>query len=285
MKASVDCVHCYLKQAVNCMSIAGVDEDRQYPVLFNIMDNIKTMDRQRTPAENSTEMLINLYQMINSNDPYQEIKKRLNTLGLDLYPGLKEYINKSGNKLYNALKIAASGNIIDLGINRDFDINASLEHSLSIGFSKDDYDRFIEKLGRVDQVVIVGDNAGEIVFDKLLVEELNQMGKKVAYIVKGGPILNDATMEDAVEVGMDKIAEVMTTGSNYLGVPLNKVAPEVVTLLANSDLVVSKGQANFESLEHEELARDRVFFLLKIKCPWVGKTAGANLGDVVFFAR
>ncbi|SFG64390.1 hypothetical protein SAMN05660649_02265 [Desulfotomaculum arcticum] len=285
MKASIDCVHCYLKQAVNCMSIAGIDEDKQYPVLFNIMDNVKTMDRQRTPAENSTEMLINLYQMINSNDPYKEIKQRLNTLGLDLYPKLKAYINKSDNKLYDALKIAASGNIIDLGISRDFDINASLEHSLSEGFSKDDYDRFIDKLNRVDHVVIVGDNAGEIVFDKLLVEELNKKGKKVIYIVKGGPILNDATMEDAIQVGMDTITEVITTGSNYLGVPLNKVAPKIVTLLADSGLVISKGQANFESLEHEELARDRVFFLLKIKCPWVGTTAGANFGDVVFFVR
>ncbi|KJS15654.1 MAG: hypothetical protein VR69_12785 [Peptococcaceae bacterium BRH_c4b] len=285
MKCFVDCVHCYLKQAANCMSIAGIDEERQRQILFELMDDIKKMDHHRTPAENSTEMLFKLYKLINSDDPYKEAKYKSNTLALELYPKLKENLNGSVNRLYDALKISVSGNVIDLGINKSFDINASLKQSLNVGFPLDDYHRFAAKLGNVDHLVIVGDNAGEIVFDRLLAEEITSMGKKVTYIVKGGPVLNDATMEDAEQAGMHKTARVITTGSNYLGVPLQKLSEEVEKLLNESELVISKGQANFESLEHEELARDRVFFLLKIKCESVGKVAGAKFGDLVFFTR
>lgn len=285
MQSFVDCVHCYLKQAVTCMSIAGIDEDRQYGILFDLMDDIKSMDRKRTPAENSTEILLKVYKLINSDDPYKEVKKKSNLLALEWYPLLKDFLKRSQNRLHDALKISASGNVIDLGINRSFDINASLKHSLDAGFSKDDFGMFFNKLDKEDEIVIVGDNAGEIVFDQLLVEELSSMGKKVTYIVKGGPVLNDATMEDAIQVGMDKAARVITTGSNYLGVPIQKVSGEVGRLLKESGLVISKGQANFESLEHEKMAEGRIFFLLKIKCECVAKVAGANFGDVVFFTR
>lgn len=285
MQSLVDCVHCYLKQAVTCMNIAGIDEDRQYQVLFELMDEIKTMDRERTPAENSTDVLLKLYKLLNNDDPYKEVKKKSNLLALEWYPLLKDFLRRSENRLYDALKISVSGNVIDLGINRSFDLNASLKHSLNAGFSKDDYGMFIKKLAGEDEIVIVGDNAGEIVFDKLLVEELSSMGKRVTYIVKGGPILNDATMEDAVQVGMDRVAKVITTGSNHLGAPLQKVSAETGKLIKEAGLVISKGQANFESLEHEETARGRIFFLLKIKCECVAKVAGADYGDIVFFTR
>jgi len=285
MRCFIDCVHCYLKQAVTCMTIAGIDEDRQYPILYELMDDIKIMDSKRTPAENSTELLLKIYQLINNDDPYSEAKKKSNRLALALYPALKDFLQRSKNRLNDALKISVSGNVIDLGINKSFDIDASLKYSLDAGFAKDDFSLFVKKLNQEDNIVIVGDNAGEIVFDKLLAEELVAMGKRVTYIVKGGPILNDATMEDAIKVGMDNVAKVATTGSNYLGVPLRKISGEAGRLLMESGLVISKGQANFESLEHEETAKGKVFFLLKIKCECVGIVAGANFGDVVFFTR
>lgn len=285
MRCFVDCVHCYLKQAVSCMTIAGISEDRQYPILFALMDDIKALDPARTPAENSTVLLLKVYKLINNDDPYREVKRKSNRLALALYPALKEYLKTSRNRLHDALKIAVSGNVIDLGINRSFDIDASLKHSLATGFAKDDYHAFTTKLAQTDEVVLLGDNAGEIVFDKLLAEELSALGKKVTYVVKGGPVLNDATMEDAVQVGMDATARVLTTGINYLGAPLGKVSREAGSLLHKTGLVIAKGQANFESLEHETIARGKVFFLLKIKCECVGVTAGANFGDIVFFTR
>ncbi|KJS03315.1 MAG: hypothetical protein VR68_01520 [Peptococcaceae bacterium BRH_c4a] len=285
MQPFVDCVHCYLKQAVTCMNIAGIDEERQHRILFDLMDDIKIMDRSRTPAENSTEMLLTVYKLINNPDPYKEVKIKSNDLALELYPDLKDYLDRSGDRLREALKISVSGNVIDLGINRSFDINASLKHSLNTGFARDDYDLFKKTLDTAEEVVIIGDNSGEIVFDRLLAEELSRMGKRITYIVKGGPILNDATLEDAAQAGINKTAGIITTGSNYLGLPLKKVSGEIIKLLKESRLIISKGQANFESLEHEDLARGRIFFLLKIKCESVGKVAGATFGDNVFFTR
>jgi len=285
MQAQIDCFYCYFKQIVNCMDIAGIEEDRQYRILFDLVDDIKKMDRTRTPAENTTEMLLKLYRKIDNSDPFKESKEKSNALALKLYPALKDYLQKSTNKLYDALKISVAGNIIDLGIQKNYDLNASLQYSLKEGFSRDDYPRFMEKLTASDSVLIVGDNAGEIVFDRLLVEELIHLGKKVTYLVKNSPILNDATIDDARQAGMDKLATVITTGSNYLGTPLTKISGEVRKLMEESSLVISKGQANFETLEHEEPAKNRFFFLLKIKCSCVGQVANAKLGDIVFFTR
>jgi len=285
MQAQIDCFYCYFKQIVNVLDIAGIEEERQYQLLFDLVDDVKQMDRTRTPAENTTEMLLKLYRLIDDPDPFKASKEESNAVALEYYPFLTDYLQKSTDKLYDALKIAAAGNIIDLGIKKDYDLEASLQYSLKEGFAIDHYPKFAERLAVSDGVLIIGDNAGEIVFDRLLVEELTRRGKKVTYLVKDIPILNDATMDDARQVGMDQIATVITTGSPYLGLPLAKIPAEARALLAEANLIIAKGQANFETLEHEELAKDKVFFLLKIKCDCVGQVANAKLDDVVFFTR
>ncbi|SFQ39371.1 damage-control phosphatase ARMT1 family protein [Caldicoprobacter faecalis] len=283
MRATVDCVHCYLKQAVSCMRMAGLDEDSQHEILFKLMDYVKGLDRNATPAENSTYAVLKTYELMGVDDPYKEVKRQSNDLALELYPRLKRMLDEYGDRLHSALKIAVAGNVIDLGIRRSFDIEGELRYSMETGFSKDHYDRFKQKLENVDEVLFLGDNAGEIVFDKVLVEELVSLGKKVTYVVKEGPVLNDSTMEDAIYVGMDKVARVITTGSRFLGVSFKHMSQEFADALNKAPLIISKGQANFESLEQHEMAQDRVFFLLKIKCDEVAKAAGAALGDVVFF--
>ncbi|MFS8501659.1 MAG: ARMT1-like domain-containing protein [Caldicoprobacter sp.] len=285
MRATVDCVHCYLKQAVSCMTMAGLDEDSQHEILFKLMDFVKGFDRQATPAENSTYAVLKTYELMGVDDPYKEVKKQSNDLALELYPRLKQMLDEYEDRLYSALKIAVAGNVIDLGIRRSFDIEGELRYSMEAGFTKDHYDRFKQKLGKVNEILFLGDNAGEIVFDKVLVEELVRLGKKVTYVVKEGPVLNDSTMEDALYVGMDKVARVITTGSRFLGVSFKHMSQEFADALYKAPLIISKGQANFESLEQQEMARDRIFFLLKIKCDEVAKAAGAGLGDVVFFTK
>jgi hypothetical protein len=266
------------------MENAEIDEDVQYEVLYNLMDYIKSFDKNDTPAENSTRAILKAYEMIGVNDPYERAKKESNDAALLLYPKLKNIVENSNDSLYKALKIAVAGNIIDLGINRDYDINKALHHSLEVGFAKDDYILFEEKLRNVREVLFLGDNAGEIVFDKILVEEMIKREKKVVYAVKEGPILNDATIHDAAYVGMDRIAEIITTGSNYLGVSVNQSSPDFLEKLRSAELVLSKGQANFESLEGKDLTAAKVFFLLKIKCEGVGRVAQAEFGDIVFIA-
>ena len=285
MRTYVDCIHCYLKQAVICMTIAGTDEDKQHEVLYELMDTIKGFDRNETPCDNSTKILLQVYKSIGINDPYIKAKKDSNDLALEIFPKLKAMLENSSDRLYDSLKCSVAGNVIDLGINKTFDIDESLRQSQKAGFAKDDYKKFVTMLNKVDRVLVLGDNSGEIVFDKLLVEELVSMNKKVIYVVKGAPILNDATMEDAVYVGIDRIAEVVTTGSQYLGISLSNISQDLLELLHNTEVIISKGQANFESLEQEAWAKEKIFFLLKIKCECVGKVAEAQFGDLVFFTR
>jgi len=232
---------------------------------------------------NSSKALLKTYELIKNSDPYKEVKKQSNDLALALYPRLKEYLNTVSDRLHEALKISVAGNVIDLGPQRDFDVEKELDHSLRFGFTIDHYEKFIQKLESAKELLFLGDNAGEIVFDKILVEEIRAMGKKVTYVVKEGPVLNDATMEDAVYVGMDKVAKVITNGTNYLGTCLDRVPAEFLDLLRNTDIVISKGQANFESLDQDEMAKGRIFFILKVKCENIAKETGVKLGDVVFF--
>lgn len=285
MHSSIDCVHCYLKQAVSCMQHAGTDSSRQYDVIFELMDFVKDFDRNASPAVNSTLALLKTQEIIGSKDPYSKVKRQSNALALALYPRLRNIIAKAKDSLYEALKVSVAGNVIDLGISRSFDIEEGLRYSLEAGFSLDHYSRFLKQLEKTDRLLFIGDNAGEILFDRLLVEELAARGKHVTYVVKQGPILNDSTMEDAVYTGMDKVATVITSGSNYLGAYLEKISPKFKDLLENTDVIIAKGQANFETLESESFLRGKTFFLLKIKCDEIARVSGSRLGDVVFFSR
>lgn len=281
MNALIDCIHCYLKQAVSCMEMANVPDERKKEVLYELMDFIKTLNPHASPAYNSSLVLLKTYEIIQNNDPYYFAKKQSNALALELYEDVKKRIFESKDPLYESLKAAVAGNVIDLGIKREFDVESELSHAFDFGFSIDDYPLLKKKLHSSKNIVIAGDNAGEIVFDKVLVEVLNQMGKNVYYIVKTKPILNDATLEDAKEVGMDKIATIVETGVGLLGVPKEFVSSQLKQLILNADIIISKGQANFESLDEFEEIQDNIFYLLKIKCEYLAKKLNFKHGDLV----
>ncbi|BCS81520.1 damage-control phosphatase ARMT1 family protein [Anaerocellum diazotrophicum] len=281
MKSLVDCIHCYLKQAVSCMEMIKVPDEKKIEVLYNLMDFIKTLQPSDSPAYNSSLVLLKTYEFINNPDPYYEAKKSSNKLALELYPRVKEKVQRADDTLYEALKVSVAGNVIDLGIQRDFDIDKELEHAFDFGFWIDDYPLLKEKIEKAKNIVIVGDNAGEIVFDKILVEILNKMGKNVYYIVKSKPVLNDATLEDAEEVGMNRIANVIESGAALLGVPKDFVSEQVKNLISTADVIISKGQANFETVDDFEDVQSNVFYLLKIKCEYLAKKLKFKQGSLV----
>jgi damage-control phosphatase, subfamily I len=285
MKVGIDCVYCYLKQAVSCMSMIGVKEDTQHEVLYSLMEDVKNLDRNATPCDNSSEIIFKTYEQIGTQDPYVEVKRHSNDLALSLYPSLEDIVDTSEDKLYTSLKLAAAGNVIDLGIHKSFNIDEAITQSIEKGFVVNHYKEFRAALDKVDTVLILGDNAGEIVFDKLLVEQLLGLGKKVIYSVKSGPVLNDSTMEDAVYTGINKIAQVVESGSRYLGTPMTKLSEEFRDIVESSELIISKGQANYESITEETNLKDKIFFLLKIKCESVGEDARCPFGEMVFFKK
>lgn len=282
MKSTIDCIYCYLRQAVNCMKHAKVPMDEQPDILYSLMDTIKTLDTNQTPCYNSTFTIRKTYELSKCIDPFKEEKIDSNHKAKKLLQSLEGSINY--NDLHKLFVLSSAGNIIDTGIMFEYDIEKTMKETLKSGFSVDNYDLFSKKLQNAQTILYLGDNCGEIVFDAPVVEFLSNLGKDVYYAVKSAPILNDALREDAIFAGIDKYAKIVETGSGFLGVNPDDSSEEFMNLLNNADLVISKGQANFESLDEYPGANGRIFFILKIKCDGIAiRIPGSTYGDSVFY--
>ncbi|MDD2234174.1 MAG: ARMT1-like domain-containing protein [Desulfitobacteriaceae bacterium] len=276
------CIPCYLKQAINTFNQVGVEDEKAQQLLRTVLPVINTLDPRRTPAENSTVLLHKLNGLLDNPDPFLRAKQKSNELALRMLPRLRKIVEESTDPLFTACKVAIAGNIIDLGILENFDIDASVEHALGSDFAHNDAQFFKNQVEAAHRILILGDNSGEIVFDRLLAEQLKRMNKEVVYAVKGGTILNDATMEDAETTGMTEAVKVIDNGTNYIGTILEYCSPEFCQVFFNSDVVISKGQGNYETLESIPEAGDKTFFLLRAKCPAVARKLEVKLGDIVF---
>jgi len=281
LREELDCIVCYLKQVASIAKHVKLEEEAARNLVWGTFPLLPTLTPGITPAENCSLVLHRAHELLGETDPYDQAKKESNLAAMDLLPRLRARIAASPQPLYTACQVAAAGNIIDMGINPDYDIDASLREALANKFAKDDFAAFQMRLVSANRGMIIGDNSGEIAFDRLLVEQMRQAGAEVAYAVKGGPILNDATVEDAKQVGMAEVATIITNGNNFLGTVLDRCSPEFRRAFAEADLVLSKGQANYETLESVPEAGERTFFLLRVKCPIVARSLNAELGEMV----
>lgn len=282
MECVAECTPCYLKQVISAFMAAGLDQEEQRRLIKGVTKVLPYIDDSKSPAENSSIVLLEAYKLMGIEDPFKEAKKQSNLMAMRLYPQLREKVLQADDPLLMAIRMSAAGNIIDMGILREFDVDASIEGALSTGFAICHYAEFKEALAHASRVMIIGDNSGEIVFDKLLVEQLSLYVNDVVYSVKSRPILNDALMDDALMVDMVNIAHVIENGNQYLGTVLDACSPEFLQAFERADVVISKGQGNYESLEGTDIAGHKTFFLFRAKCPWVAARAGVNNMDLVF---
>jgi len=216
-----------------------------------------------------------IYRVTKIKDPFKKVKKSCTRRLLDVYPEFKEKIKNSKDALYTALKFATLANAIDLGANPDFVLEEELRNFTIRDFDVCDYSEFKYALKRARNVLYIADNAGETVFDRLLIEELN---RPVIYVVRENPIINDAIMEDALDAGLDKVAEIISSGCDAPGTILKLCSWKFRRIFARADLVISKGQGNYETLSN---CRRQIFFLLKLKCPVIARDMGFPTGSVV----
>lgn len=281
MKAEVECIPCMLTQAINTTRMVTEDEETLLKVVREVIECIKESDLDLPPATFSTPAYRIAERITGVGDPYKEIKKRYNDLALKMSTEAKRIIDKSKDRLHTAFKLSVVGNIIDLGIGHPFNLEETTAEILKSGFAIDHFQKFKEDLQSSKKILFVGDNAGEIVFDKLLVEELRDY--YLTYAVRGGAIINDATLEDALYVGMDKVAKkIITTGTNAVGAPLDEVSKEFRQAFEEADIVIAKGHANYETLVD---GPRKCFFILKAKCSVVGKHLGGKKGDMVLVKK
>jgi hypothetical protein len=267
-----------MRQVLEAARMATSDEPMQRKVLDRVAQLLPTVPLDATPVDMGQVIHRLVREITGSPDPYQAVKKKSNDLSLALYPELKERVSRSSDPLLTAIRIAAAGNVVDFGPNLAIDLRTSIEQALANTLNQFAYHALKKKLNTVNNVLYLGDNAGEIVCDKILIEELIKRGKHVTFVVRGRPVLNDATMEDASYVGLDRIATVIANGSDAPGTTLADCSPEFFRAFRDASLIISKGQGNFEGLSG---VRAPIFFLFKVKCPVVAQAVEAELGAIV----
>jgi len=266
-----------VRQALEATKMATDNKTKQEKTLKKILSELgKTSLKGKTPSDISHKIHHIVRKVTENNDPYKKLKDEYNRKALRMYPGLKRKVAESKDRLLTATKLAIAGNIIDFGPGSKFDLEKTIEEVLVQDFDIDHFNRFREALQKSEKILYLGDNTGEIVFDRILLEELKD--KEITFVVKGGPIINDATIEDARFAGIDKIAEIKTVSNGEPGTGVERKSKEFTNFLKSADVVISKGQGNYEALSEVDA---NIFFLLKVKCQVIAKDIGVKIGGIV----
>jgi len=281
MKLNLDCIPCFQRQALQAVRFISDDEKLHERVLREVAKKLLESNWDSTPPELAHQVHSIVKRITNENDPYKEVKKESNDLVLKIYPELKQKVKKSRDPLRTAVRLAIAGNIIDFGVPQEFNLEETIREVLKKKFAIDDYKKLKEKLKDAETLLFFVDNAGEIGLDKLLVETFLEAKKleKIDFVVKGGPIINDATLEDAVYMGLDGLpnSEFLTISNGEVGTGPARSSQTVKRWIREHDLVISKGQGNYEGLsEHNGL-----FFMLMVKCPIIASDLGVEVGDII----
>jgi len=287
MRTYLDCIPCFYRQALDAARIAGADEIKQKQILDKVSQLIPDFPLEASPPEMGREIYNLVREMSGVKDPFKEIKENNNRLALKLYPKLKQEVNNSEDRLLTAVRLSIIGNIIDYGAKNSLNVEEEINNLFQGNFVVDNensetmfkYKKFKEELNKVNSIIYLADNAGEVVFDRLLIEELvKELGKEVIYVVKDKPIINDALIKDAIFCGINEVAEIISSGSDAPGTLLKYCSGEFIRLFQKVELIISKGQGNYEALSEEDRP---MFFLFRAKCPVIAKDIGCNLGDMV----
>ncbi len=215
-------------------------------------------------------------------DPYQDCKNNNIQSALSYYPEIEKVIDESDDPLLDSLIMSGMGNSLDAGVNLKVNLGENIKQALADGFIRSDYKIFQERIDKSQNVLIIADNAGEAVFDRLLIKELNKYDINLTYAVREEPVLNDATVREACELGIDRSCNLISSGCKTPGLILEKTSNEFKKLFRKADLRISKGQGNLEGLSDVE---DDIFFLLKAKCDLVAEILRVDVGDLVFILK
>ncbi len=289
VKMNYDCVPCFVKQALGAARLAGADRGQLKEVLSRLGGMIPGFSFDVSPPQLSRDMYRMVMEVTENDDPFRAIKEKSNRIALSRYEMIRQKVFSSADPLRTAVDLSIAGNIIDFGVRKSFDIDRELTNLMREGSSVSHldskpiyfYPEFRDALQRAETLLVLGDNAGEVVLDRILLEVITDLypRMRVTYAVKERPVINDALVEDALLAGLDKVAEVISSGSDAPGTILSMCTPAFVRLFRDSDMVISKGQGNFETLTQED--RCPVFFLFMAKCAVVAKYLECELGDVI----
>jgi uncharacterized protein with ATP-grasp and redox domains len=272
-----ECYFCHIKTVEKLVNKLKPEPQKAQEFIFNVHDTIGT-NRQLSNPELAAKIHRNARSILDEYDLYEEEKRRSNQLILEQYTYWKNVIQKSKSPLETAIKLAVVGNVIDYGAHSvKYDIISQIELLYQKPLKIDDTQALISEIETAGSIMILGDNSGEVVFDRLLIETMGH--DNVTYVVRGAPVINDVTFEDAKQVGIDKEAKILSNGSDAPSTLLSECSNEFVQELNRADLIISKGMGNFEGLMHEKNLN--IFYLLIAKCHSVADMLDVDRNEMV----
>lgn len=276
MKSKLECIPCLLRQSLSAAGMVTDDPAVQEKVLKSVMRELLDVPLNKSPPSIAQTVYSIVHDITGCDDPYRDLKAKYNGVAMEMYPCLKDIVDESEDRLFTAVKLAIAGNIIDFGADIQVNIRKTIKDTLAREFAIDDYPEFVESLKNSNNILYLADNAGEVVFDRVLIEEISDYAN-IVYAVKKKPIINDATVDDAIFCGINSLAEIVTTADTP-GTILARCDPGFVATYRSADMIISKGQGNYESLSEEG---GNIFFMLLAKCPVIAADLGVEIRSAV----
>ena len=282
MKTLLECIPCFARQALDAVTEAVADPARRESLLRSLLREITAGDWFGSPPAMAQRLHRSIRRELDNPDPYRDVKARMNQMAASLVPLMRARIETHPDPREAAVRVAIGGNLLDVGAKTQIaaeDLPAHLE-TIWTQPLRGDLDGFFQAVERAHCILYLADNAGEIYFDRLLIERLPT--EKITLFVRGSPVLNDATAEDAEAASLPEIVPVLGNGSDAPGTILEDCSEEFCGWFDRADLVIAKGQGNYETLSEVD---KNIYFLFTVKCPLVAAQIGESVGSLVVKAR
>ncbi|HDZ18193.1 hypothetical protein LCGC14_0904700 [marine sediment metagenome] len=287
MKLEPECVGCIFNQIFKALKLLQPDISREKIISAQkkLMELLLNFDIHTNISPILGKVAYSIIsEVLEEEDPYKNLKEEYNQLVLEKYEEIKELIVNTVDPLFQAIIISAVGNTIDFASQHEIDLINDIKNFNQENLVINDYLEFKKSLKNARSLLIIGDNAGEIVFDKLLIVTIKKFypDLEIIYSVRESPIINDATMEDAKFIGLTDLVHVIESSATP-GVDI-ALSPEEFKdyFYQNGTVILSKGQGNFESLYDVELSNKEIYYLMKVKCNLMERIFGAKIGDLIF---
>jgi uncharacterized protein with ATP-grasp and redox domains len=272
MKIQTQCIPCLLKRIIFETELKTNNPEIKNKAIRNACKILsKEYNHNINSAELATKVHKIVYQTLNDKDPYKELKQQSNEIALSLIPELKKIINKSKDPLRLTILFSIIGNNLDFGIDgassHPNDLKKNFYESIKEGLGYDDTKKFKKILTKIKKVILFTDNCGEIVFDRLLCQEIKKFNPIIhlTLVVKGEPILSDATIKDAQNLNFSEVVdEILTTNCYAVGIDFNKISNKLEKKIKEADLIICKGMANYESFSDTNYKP--IIYFLRTKC-------------------
>ena len=283
MKAKLECVPCFLKQTIEASRMATEDKQKHIEAVKEVMKYLQKESFNSSPPEISKHIHQIIRSITKNNDPYKLVKQQANQKAASSYHTLREKMKQSSDPLATAINLAIIGNVIDFGTEKRFSLEETIDTYLHNILNEHALDEFKKRLVNAKEILYLADNAGEIFFDKLLIEHIKSNKNNITYVVKSNPIINDALLDDALDAEMEELVTLLEGDKQRKvscpGMILSNASNEFIKKMDTADIVIAKGQGNYEALN--DIDRD-AFFLLMVKCPLVAFEIKETLGTPVF---